>query len=58
MDIKPFFKSASTPLEGLVKEINAWADIDKDLLIYHLGDYKDDTFNVLAMKVVKVLKEI
>ena len=38
--------------------MNAWAGIEKDLLLYHLSDSKDDNFNVLAMKLVKVLKDI
>jgi len=56
--MQPFYKTASSPLEGLVQEFKAWANIDQDLLLYHLSDYKDEGFNVLSMKIIKVLKDL
>jgi hypothetical protein len=29
-------------MEGLIDEIHAWTGIDKELLLYHLADYKDE----------------
>ncbi len=52
------FKNSSSPLEGLIKELEEWAGIDRDLLLYHLSDSKDDGFNSLAMKIVKILKDL
>ena len=56
--MQPFYKTASSPLEGLVQEFKAWAKIDQDLLLYHLSDSKDEGFNVLSMKLIKVLKDL
>lgn len=40
-----------------MNELSAWANVDKDLIYYHLGDMKNERFNVLAMRIVKILKD-
>ena len=40
-----------------MNELSLWANVDKDLLYYHLGEIKNERFNVLAMKIVKILKD-
>jgi hypothetical protein len=42
----------------LISELNAWAGLDKDQLLYFLADNVNDGFNVLTMKVVKALKDL
>lgn len=55
--IKPIFKQSSNTIEGMINEMHAWLGLDKDFLLYHLGELKDEPFSVLAMKLVRVLKE-
>jgi hypothetical protein len=55
--IKPIFKQSSNTMEGLINEMHAWLGLDKDFLLYHLGELKDEPFSVLAMKLVRVLKD-
>ena len=55
--IKPMFKQSSNTMEGMINELHSWLGLDKDFLLYHLGELKDEPFSVIAMKLVRVLKE-
>ena len=35
---KPIFKQSINTMEGLINEMHAWLGLDKDFLLYHLGD--------------------
>lgn len=58
MSIKPFMQNASSTLEGLIEELHAWAGIDKDLLLYHMSDRKDEGFGKMTVEVIKMLKDL
>ena len=58
MPIKSLYRGAATPFAGLIKELGAWAGVDEDILLFHLANSKDEGFNVLSMKAVKVLKDL
>lgn len=53
-----FFAQSQSPLEGLIRELGSWANVDQDLLLSSLADSRQEIFSVLAMKAVKVLKEL
>ena len=57
LKIKPLFRQAATEMEGFINELHAWLGLDKDFLLYHLSDFKNEPLNVLSMKIIKVLKE-
>ncbi len=53
--MKPLFKDAPSPFLGLIDELSAYAGIDRDFLLYHLSDLKDEPLNVITLKVNKLL---
>ena len=57
LPIKTSFNSFSSVFEGILKEFNQWSGVDENFLLYHLSDFKDEGFNTLAMKILKVIKE-
>ncbi len=44
-------------VDDLIEELHAWVGIDKDFLLYHLSDSKNESFSVISMKLTKLLKE-
>jgi hypothetical protein len=57
LTMKPLFKEASSPFLGLIDELSAYAGLDRDFLLYHLSDLKDEPLNTIAAKVNKLLTE-
>ncbi len=57
LPIKPFFKQAPNDLEGFIREVEAWTGIDRDTILYYLADVNQENFSVLAMTLIKKLKE-
>jgi Skp family chaperone for outer membrane proteins len=57
LTIKPLFKEAKSPFFGLIDELSAYGGIDRDFLLYHFSDLKDEPFNVIATKITKLLKD-
>ena len=57
LPIKPFFKQAPNDLEGFIREVEAWTGIDRDTILYYLADVNQESFSVLAMSLIKKLKE-
>ena len=55
--MKPLFKDAASPFLGLIDELSAYAGLDRDFLLYHLSDLKDEPFNTIASKINKLLSE-
>jgi hypothetical protein len=55
--MKPLFKEASSPFLGLIDELSAYAGLDRDFLLYHLSDLKDEPLNTISAKVNKLLTE-
>lgn len=39
--MKPKINSAPTLVEGLILELEQWAGLDREMLIYHLADSQD-----------------
>jgi hypothetical protein len=50
------YTQASSPFEGLIKELVSWIKMDQDTLVYHLADFKQESFNMISMKVLNLLK--
>ena len=48
-------KSASTAFEGIMKELDLWCNIDKDLIMYHVAEDANKDFNHVAVKVIKAI---
>lgn len=57
LTIKPLFKNAASPFLGLIDELSAYAGVDREFLLYHFSDLKDEPFNVIASKINKLLSD-
>jgi hypothetical protein len=57
LTIKPLFKDAPSSFQGLIDELSAYAGLDKDFLLYHFSDLKDEPLNVITSKITKLLNE-
>ena len=41
----------------MIDELSGYGGLDRDFLLYHVSEFKDEPFNVIASKITKLLKE-
>jgi hypothetical protein len=58
LKVKPLYKDSSSAFLGLIEELSINAGFDKDFLLYHFSDLKDEPFNVISKKIAEFLDNL
>ena len=58
IDIKPLYKEAPSEIEGLLREMKEWGDIDRDTILQRINVIPGMPFTQFAMGAIKALNDI